>query len=256
MANENLIVPRFFMLPVHNEVESRKQGRPIFDDIEVCEIALAANRQSKGHFPAHEVFKSVRDLSTGEINQITYAMEYKDQYLKFKNNEVQGVTGTPLSELPFLTQSKRLELKALNIHTAEALAMLDGLPLKQLGMGGRELKNQAQLYLDNAKGSANIVELAAQNAMLIERITALENAKTSGIAVSTDNDDYIPNEPIAAPEDPNASPFAIMDSADIKNWIKEATGEPVRGNPSHATLVARADEVNAAIKKKSEQAAA
>lgn len=253
MANENLIVPRFFMLPVHNEVESRKQGRPIFDDIEVCEISLAANRQTKGVFPAHEVFKSVRDLSTGEVNQITYAIEYNAQYLKFKNNEVQGVTGTPLSELPFLTQARRKELQALHIHTAEALAALDSMPLKQLGMGGREHKNQAQAYLDNAKGSANIVELAAQNAMLMQRLAALEGKQNQPEGAG---DDYVPAEPVAAPEDPNVSPFFVMESDDIKNWISEATGERPRGNPSHATLVAKADEINAAIKKKSEQAAA
>ena len=64
--------------------------------------------------------------------------------------------GTPLSELTFLSQGKRLELKALNIHTAEALASLDGGPLKMLGIGGREMKNQAAAYLAKAAGNADV----------------------------------------------------------------------------------------------------
>ena len=53
-----------------------------------------------------------------------------------------------------------------------------------------------------------------------------------------------------------ASPFFSMQADDIKNWIQEATGNRPLGNPSHATLVKRADEVNAEIKTKRESAAA
>ena len=45
-----------------------------------------------------------------------------------------------------------------------------------------------------------------------------------------------------------------MGADDIKNWIQEATGSRPKGNPSHATLVAQADAVNADIKAKREAA--
>ena len=247
-GNDALTTVRFFMLPIQNEANTKKHGRPMYDDLEMCEVRFPGVKDKIVHAPAHEVFKSVRDPVSGEINEITYAIQYSDLYRAFKAGEVQQVSGTPLAELPFLTASMRLMLKALNIHTAEALASLDGQPLKSLGMGGRELKTQAQTYIENATGSADVVRMAALIAAQEERIKQLEGKSGA-------QEDIVP-DPIAAPEDPNASPFAVMESDDIKNWIAEAIGERPRGNPSHATLVARADEINESLKKKSEQAAA
>src|SRR5690348_14260170 len=154
MSDSNaLVVATFRMHSTQNKKKSQEAGRPIFDDIEVCEIRLAANKQTVAVFPAHEVWKW-QETPDGWREQVTYAMRFPEQYKRFKEGQAQVQSGTPLDELPFLTQGKRLELKALNIYTAESLAALDGSPLKLLGVGGRELKNQAQAYLDNAKGSA------------------------------------------------------------------------------------------------------
>lgn len=252
-ANKALTTVRFFQLPVQNEVNSRKHGRPMYDDMEMCEVRFAGNREKIIHAPAHEVFKTIRDTNTGDVNEITYAIAYPEFYRSFKLGETQQISGTPLAELPFLTASKRLELKALNIHTAEALAALDGNNLKMLGMGGRELKTQAQTYLANAAGSADVVRLAGLNAALEARIAQLE-----GRAIAPEDGsggDYVPTEPTAGPETPGASPFEIMGDDDIKNWIAEATGSKPKGNPSHATLVKLADDINADIAKKNKAAA-
>lgn len=252
-TNKSLTTVRFFNLPVQNMVNSKKQGRPMFDDKEMCEVRFAGNREKIIHAPAHEIFRTDRDME-GNLNEITYAIAYPDLYRSFKMGETQQISGTPTSELPFLTQSKRLELKALNIHTAEALAALDGNNLKMLGMGGRELKTQAQTYLDNAAGSADVVRQAALIAAQDLRIAQLE-ARLSGGAAPANEEGGPAEEPIAAPEDPNASPFFSMGADDIKNWIAEATGSRPKGNPSHATLVKLADDVNAEIKAKREKAA-
>lgn len=240
MANENLVYARFYNHTIPNEAKSTEAGRPIFDDLEVCEVRFAANKQTIHVAPAHEVFKIERNFATGETTPVTYAMAYKDQYQKFKDGQSQDQSGTPLSELPFLTQSKRLELKALNIHTAEALAALDGQPLKRLGMGGRELKNQAQAYLDKAAGSIDVVALAAKVAAL-----EAENAKLRGAV--PDEDGAVVN---------SASPFMDMESEDIRNWIEASGGQKPRANASHASLVKIADELNAELARKATQAAA
>lgn len=248
-ANDSMTIVRFFHMPVQNEGKTKTEGRPIFDDVEVCEIRFAGNREKVGHFPAHEVFKQERDIE-GNVTDVTYAIAYNTEYLKFKSGQNQTVSGTPTSELPFLSQSKRLELKALNIHTAEALAAIDGNNLKMLGMGGRELKNQAQAYLEKAAGSVDLVQMAARLAAL-ESENARLKARSATASAAEDAD-----EALVGAEDPSASPFFSMGADDIKNWIAEATGERPRGNPSHATLVKLADKVNADIKAKREQAAA
>lgn len=241
--NENLVIPRFFIHTEPDVAESKKQGRPIFREFEAVEIRYPGNQSTTHVAPAHEVFKTNKDFSTGEVTELTYAMAWNRQYQEFKEGVAQTMSGTPLSELPFLTASKRLELKALHVHTAETLAALDGPNLKRLGMDGRELKNQAQAYLDNAAGSVDVVKMAATIAQLQAKLERLESQPVAAAVAE-------PDAPVTV------SPFAQMEAEDIKNWIKESGGMVPRGNASHATLVKAADEWNAEMAKKATQAQA
>ena len=241
---DKLLVVRFYNEAVLNERQTKEQGRPIYDDREFCEIRSAGNRQTVWVFPAHEVWKVQPNDMTGVPDQITYAMRFNDQYKKFKAGQAQTMSGTPLEEAPFLTQAKRLELKALNVHTLEQLAAIDGAPLKQLGMGGREWKNQAIAYLEKAAGTSDVTKLAADVAGLRDtlsekdkEIAELREALKGNAKSKSDN-----------------SPFKDWEVDDLKNWIAEQTGAKPRGNPSHATLVQMADEVNAELAAKAKAA--
>jgi type VI protein secretion system component VasK len=235
MANADLIVPRFFIHTVQDAKKSKEEGRPIFKDIECVEIRMAANKQTVAVFPAHEFW------AWGEIDgirqKITYAMRFADQYKRFKASEAQVMTGTPLEELPFLTQAKRSELKALSIYTAEALATLDGQPLKQLGMGGRELKTQAEAYLAKATDSAAVTRLAAENETLRAALAQMQIAQSAPASSRV------------------ATPFDDMDEESLKEWIKDASGSRPRGNPSIETLRRMANEINDDLKAKKAEAA-
>jgi len=208
---------------VMNEAKSKTAGRPIYDDMEICEIRTAGDRQSIKVFPAHEV--SHHD---DEGVPITYAQRFNEQYLRFKDGNTQSQSGTPIEELPFLTQGKRLELKALHVHTAEALASLDGTPLKQLGLGGRELKNQAQAYLDTANKTADVTKLASENELLRQQIADLRRDLT--------------NAPVLVDDEPTQ--FEAMDDEQLKAFIADKSGSRPRGQPSHATLVRMAEELS------------
>lgn len=239
MAEDNAVVPVFKVHSILDEGKTKDAGRPIYKDIEVCEIRMAGNRNTVGVFPAHDIWKW---METDGFNRepVTYAMRFPKQYEAFKSQRSQSQEGTPIEELPFLTQGKRLELKALNIHTAEALAGLDGQPLKNLGMGGRELKNQAQAYLDAAAGSADVSKLASENELLRQQIEDMrrdiDTLNQSGGAKAK-------------------SPFADEDDETLKELIADATGSRPRGNPSHETLVRMADEVMAKKEAEDKEAA-
>lgn len=221
-TDETLLVPVFKTHSSYNAAKSSKSGRPIYDDIEVCEIRQAGNKNTVGVFPAHEVWRW-QDTPEGGREPVTYAMRYPDQYKRFKAGAAQAKSGTPLEEAPFLTQGKRLELKALNIHTVEALAGLDGQPLKNLGQDGRSLKNQATAFLESASATADVTRYADENAKLKERIAALEGQKS---------------EPKR-----KESAFDDMSDDDIKEWIAERTGSKPRGNPNRDTLVSMAEDL-------------
>jgi hypothetical protein len=209
---EHRVIVTFKSMTRKDENESKTAGRPIYKDTEVCEMRFAADRLRVSIFPAHS-FAGFRPAGQGTQEPITYAEKYNAQYLRFKQGKQQVQEGTPLSELPFLTEAKRLELRALNIYTAETLASLDGQPLKTLGPGGRELKNQAQAYLDNAAGSADVTKQAAEIAALKEQVAFLQAEK---------------REPDGAGRKPSTD--------DLKAIIKARTGAAPRGNPSIETL--------------------
>lgn len=254
--NDSLKTVVFKNHPILNDAASKKAGRAIYDDIEVCEIRLAANKQTIGVFPAHEMAEWAVDSITGDRTEQTYAMKYNTQYLAFKNGDAQAQSGTPLEALPFLTTGKRLEFKALNIHTAEALAALDGHNLKMLGMSGRAFKDQAQAFIDNASDNAldqRLVDVvSSQDAKIAEleaRIAALSNdpldhdhdGHKGGAAAAVDDD---------ADDDGDAgtSPFDTFEDEDIKNWLKEASPDlKIDARWSRKTLLSKADEVNAAL---------
>lgn len=249
MASEDLTVPFFRNLPKLNDVETKKQGRPIYDDQIVCEIRFAANKQTVGVFPANEVFRW-EDHPDGSRTPLTYALAYNEQYQKFINGEGQSLSGTPLAELPFLTASKRLELKALNVHTAEALAALDGAPLKALGMQGRELQKQAAAYLDKASGTADYSHLVDENAALAERIAELE-AKAAKAEKAPAADE--PDEEDEEESEKKPSPFETFEDDDIRNWLKDASPETeVHPRLGRKKLIAMADEVNAKLAAKNQ----
>ncbi|MCK4207195.1 hypothetical protein J3U99_20720 [Brucella pituitosa] len=233
----------FRSIAEHDPAASKKAGRPIFKDIEVCELHFPGDKQHKPVFPAHS-FAGWGEDENGNQEKLTYALKYNDQYLRFKEGKAQVAEGTPLSELPFLTEAKRMELKALKIYTAEQLAWLDGQNLKNLGQGGRSLKDQAQAYLDTASKSAGNVALADENAALRQRIAEL-TAELGGGAVETEEpEDATETDPATDQTDEDEDLFALMPDEDLKAYIKDKSGEGVRGTPKRETLLAMARELD------------
>ncbi len=211
-AEEARVIPLFKIHSQKNEAKTKEAGRPIFDDMEVVEVRFAGDRNRVGVFPAHAFSGWVTNPADGSQEEQTYAMRWPEQYKRFKMNHQQVAEGTPLEEVPFLTQGKRLELKAL-------------------GIGGRELKNQAIAYLDAASGSAVATKMAADNEAMKDQIAEMRREMEELRA--------------AAKASKPADEFAGQSDEDLKAIIKAKTGQAPRGNPSRATLVAMAREVGA-----------
>lgn len=211
MNNEALVTPFFRNIAVQDPNASKKAGRPIFRDVAVCEIRIAGDRNYAPTVPAHSMWKRI----DGE--EKTYADRWPEQYQRFLDSQTQIATGTPLSELPFLTEAKRAELRMLKVYTAEALASIDGKELRNLGAEGRSMKNQAAAYLENAAGSAQAIALAEEVAMLKEKLAQMES--------------------VQEPEDERAA---------LKDEIQRITGKRPQGNPSADTLRQMLAELNEA----------
>lgn len=202
--NQSLVVPFFKNVPTPDPVASKREGRPIFKDQEVVEVRMAGERHFAPVFPAHAMWQRVN----GE--EITYAQRWPEEYARFKAGQEQVAAGTPLSELPFLTEAKRMELRGLKVYTAEALASLDGKNLANLGAEGRKMKDQATAYLDRANGFSSQAAMAAEIADLRAQIAAMGA-----------------DAPVAPDQDEREK---------LKAQIADITGARPRGNPSVETL--------------------
>jgi len=220
--NDSLVVPFFKNVAMHDEQASKREGRPIYRDMEMVEVRIAGERNFAPVFPAHAMWRRV----DGE--EITYAQRWPKQYARFQENQIQIAEGTPLSELTFLTEAKRKELQGLKIYTAEALASLDGKNLAVLGQGGRVLKSQADAFLKESKGVSQTVSLAAEVEDLKAQLAALKAAQAAPE----------PANPDALPADP------AKDA--LREQYKELRGAYPRGNPSAETLQRMVDEALAA----------
>jgi len=205
--DQSMVVPFFKTDAIYQEAASKAEGRPIYKDVELVEIRIAGERNYAPTFPAHEVWKHIN----GE--PVTYAERFPKEYALFAAGREQIADGTPLSELPFLTEGERATLRRLKVYTAEALASVEGSNLKNLGPKAREFKTQAEAYLNRASGASQSVALAAEVETLKAKIA----------------------EMTAAPAAPAVDDEAA-EKERIKSMIADATGQRPKGNPSLTTL--------------------
>ena len=92
---------------------TKKDGLPRFKDIELCRVTFPADRARTLIRPAHAEWTKDR----GQI--VTYAMRFPEEYKRFKAGQGPVVRGTPVSEAPFLRESQRQMLRALECYTIE-----------------------------------------------------------------------------------------------------------------------------------------
>jgi hypothetical protein len=215
--------PRFYMDAVQNKAKSEAEGRPIFDDREMVEVRIPGDKQLtwKGYAEEPVFFNP----STRE--PMSAKERWPDHYASFKKGEQRATSGTPLEAWPNsdLTKSRVAEIKAHDILSVEELANLQDNLLGKLGMGARELREAARTYISKAKSGAGEAAMAARVAQLEEMVKRL-----SGSAAP-------------AAEEPKEKALEDCSDAELKEFIKRETGEPVRGNPSRETLITRAKAI-------------
>jgi len=221
--DDNLVAV-FKYVPMQNPGKTLEAGRPIYDDVEICEIRSPGSRDVKV-FPATEFTRWVNDPETGEQTKQTYAERFSTQYRQFKAKDQQTKSGTPLAAVPFLSEGKRAELRAQNVYTVEMLAAIDGPELKNLGQGGRDWKNSAQAYLEESKRGAPNLQLQAElealrakNAILEEDLARKKAAEATA-----------------------ASEFKDMSLEQLREYITTNSGNAPLGSMNRVTLLRMAE---------------
>jgi hypothetical protein len=246
----------FFTDAVHNVRKSAEEDRPVYDDVDFVRITIAGDPKN--------IIVARADDPSGVVDERNRRLPYKEvhkaAYDAFKAGQSYKGEGTPLAQLPTLSPARREELLRSEIYTIEQLASLEGDRLARLGMGARTLKDLAVDWVSRRAKSADVTRLSAENEELRERLARLEAASNDRLgramneAVEKQKGHKVDLVEAAYPSEP--SPFQPWADEDIVNWIVDNGGEKPHHNCSHATLVGKADDLNAEIASRNKARAA
>lgn len=139
-----------------NEAKSQEAGRPVHDDVNLIKIVIPGQR----------------DTLVSEAT-FEYQQRFPKQWAQFQANAAQTTSGTPLSEVTWLTPAQIADLAAMNIHSVEQLANIPDANAHAF-MGFHGIKQRAQAYLDAAAGNAPLLKMQAALDERDERIAAME----------------------------------------------------------------------------------
>jgi hypothetical protein len=210
---------RFWLHATENPRKSKEAGRPIYDEVEMVSIMAPGNTKTEYTARADSMH-----YDSNVSRQHTYAERFPEAYEAFKRGIDDHVSGTPLSEVPFLTVGQKAEMRAKKIHTVEQLAAMSDRDIRASGMGFRQYVDMAKAYLDTAKGTT---ELADELAALRAKVAAMEGQA----------------EPVEAEAD-EPSQFASMAEEDLRNMLSDA-GVAVDGRWGKPRLVKEAEALAA-----------
>lgn len=151
---------KFYSEPIQNNFLSEKEGRPVFDDVDLVKI----------HIPGDTTLCPVSLVNADHKQR--FPIEWA-HYLNNKNLDA-PISGTPVKQWGLLTPAQAEELKRLNFHTVEMVANASDVQLQNLrmvaGMSPSALRDKAGVFLRVSKDAA--IVNAAQ-----ERVQALEEEK-------------------------------------------------------------------------------
>jgi hypothetical protein len=222
-------IVRFYHGAVRNQGKSDAAGRAIFDDKEMCEIKFPGEPGRNWVGPAHDGVFMYRP-KMGAVDEdkgfLTPAERFADQFKAWKANDPAAQrNGTPLEHLPFLTQARVYELKAQNIHTAEALAHLSDSAISKLHL--RPLVEQAKTYIGEADAAATVAKAEQEKAALQSQFDALR-AEIDALK--------------KAPAPAAGDPFDAMTDDALREYLTEH-GATLRSNAARDKMLAAARDI-------------
>lgn len=145
----------FYDHTVEMTAESEKQGHPVFKDVPFIRIIFPGNTTTRVERPV----KMTSDQSSPSDPE-----RFPRAWQAYKSQSIEVEQGLPVTEWPAITKAMAQTLKALDIHTVEAMATVSDHALTFLG--ARELREKARSYLANAKDGAENTRLQAENQQL------------------------------------------------------------------------------------------
>lgn len=158
MNAENGALVEFYTSAVQNNFKSKEEGRPIFEDHVFIKIQTPGDTRT-----------SIERRATDQDKQ-----RFPKSWDAFQRGMEEVTEGTPLKEWPAITTSQVKELNYVHVRSVESLASLSDAAMQKLGPGYFQLRQQAQHWLEAAKGNAANTEVLRENQELKDKVAFLE----------------------------------------------------------------------------------
>jgi hypothetical protein len=171
---------RYFYDSSHNQAASEAAGRALYDSVLMVDVISPGQQVSQPRIEIERIFSDQSRAALPTLPESIKSFKYREyaEYTdRFKSQEA-GINlgGTPLKMWPRMDRPTVAMLASSNIFTVEALAAISDTNLQSLGFGGRELREQAIAWLDNANATGNTSKYVAENEKLkLEVQTLIEN---------------------------------------------------------------------------------
>jgi hypothetical protein len=153
----------FTIEPIENSEQTKKQGRPVSDYVEMITIRV----------PGEVDFR--KEAVTEE-----HKRRFPRQYLAFHANESQeAASGTPISDWPQVSRAQVQEARHFGCVTVEQLAEATDAAMKALGPGWLTIRQKARDWLKSASDGSVLAKLRSELAERDARLETLEKMLTT-----------------------------------------------------------------------------
>jgi len=162
--HDDKLIAFFSYTPTYNETKSVEAGRKVYDDVETITI----------------ISPGQRDTLVTEVTE-TYKRRFQKRYDAWKARMEAPESGTPLTELPWITPGQVQEFAFFNVKTCEQLLAMPETSASKF-MGFQQLKQRIQRYVDASDAKAPAMKMEAELNKRDEEIAALKDQVAGLIA--------------------------------------------------------------------------
>ncbi len=202
----------FYMHAKQNNYKTKEQGRAVYDDIPYIKIIIPGDKNQIVDRPANDADKQ----------------RYVEAWGRFEAGRSGLAEGTAIERWPYLTPAQIMEMRALGIQTVEQIASTSDANLKLFGMNGRELREQAEQYLQPT--DETVVALRSELQQKDQRIKELEVAQGRMERALDALEDRTQSAATAYSE-PTAAPTVADLTAQAEPVEADQPARPKRGRP-------------------------
>jgi hypothetical protein len=171
---DSALVVKFYSKALPNNFETIKQGRAIYQDVDMVMIMTPGDNLNIIDTIARDHHKSRFPLQWAHYTNVK------------ESKDAGGAIGTPINQWPLVTQAQAEELKYLKFYTVDSVALASDAAISKVGMiAGMSpyvFREKAQLFLKNASDSAFVSNQADELKKKDEQIEAINQKHAAEMA--------------------------------------------------------------------------